>query len=341
MAGVARADTDPTEYAVDQLAKSMAPDMGRVGGFYHNVGKRTDFVTTLQQGKCYFLSGVGGPGVKKLSLYLWDPTNKRVSDNKSHTQNAGINYCPETTGSFKFQGKIEGGDGPFAIGIYAKGAPKVAMAPPPPPPPAPVAAPPPAEVPCVDDGGGGDGHAVFTCDGKAMDVTFDGQFIQHNPGEMPIRVNNANAGCHRVKVDCWTGVFKHGVVYDGPVKVRAGGENRYYAHAGVLTVSGFTDLQPATPPPPQFSRDQLDDASDALKDAIDMTRDSGCSDRVAGKLESLLDLVKDLGGGSGDINRVYSKLDDTQGMINDTCSRRERDSLSRKLSKVSRSLGRR
>src|SRR5262249_23050400 len=153
-------------------------------------------------------------------------------------------------------------DGPWVAGVYLRGAPKqglkeVVHAPPPPPPASAPAA------TCNDDGERGTGNVSISCDGKAIDVYFDGQFLQHAPGQMPLRVDNAGAGCHRVKVDCWTGVFKHGVVYDGPLKVYGDHEARYNGRPGALDLVGKS---PLAPPPPAVSHEGLRDAMEYLHD---------------------------------------------------------------------------
>src|SRR5262249_37240129 len=158
---------------------------------------------------------------------------------------------PMATGTYKFQAKIEGGSGAYVVGLYAKGAPKQALAQVAEKP-QPVQQAPVQEATCVDDGETGPAVASFSCDGVAIDVTLDGQFLQHKPGEMPFR-RDVNPGCHRVKVDCWKGVFKHGVVYNGPVKFKAGFESRFNARPGGIDLVGTSGLAPPAPEAPTIS----------------------------------------------------------------------------------------
>jgi hypothetical protein len=339
--GAAYADVDPVEQMAEQQAAASAPDSGRVGAFFHGAGKKTDFTVMLEQGKCYFFSGAGGDGVKKLSLYLWGPPrNERLSDNRARSPLSSMMYCATVTGMYKFQAKIEGGDGAMVVGLYARGAPKQAL---PQVAPRPVAAAPAAaapEAPCVDDGEEGPAQASFSCEGKAIDVTLDGEFLQHQPGEMPI-VRDVAPGCHRVKVDCWTGIFKHGVVYNGNVKFAAGYQSRFNGRPGALDLVGKSKLAPPPPAAPQVSREQLDDAREYLKDAIDVNRDldSRCQGRISGKLESIRDLLRDFERGEVDLDRVLRKVGDTRSMVREECGSRAGESIDRKLSKVERALG--
>jgi hypothetical protein len=246
---LALAEKNPHELMVEQAALSIAPDAGRVGEFFPGVGKRTQWVVLLEQGKCYIISGAAGGDARTMSVYLWGPDGNRITEHRSNTLMAQLQHCATVTGMYKFEGKT-GKEGPWIVGLYQRGAPKQKikeMQKPAPPPPAAAAPPPPPAPTCHDDGERGTGDATFSCDGGAIDVYFDGQFIKHAPGQMPLRVNHVGAGCHRVKIDCWTGVFKHGVVYDGPVKIYGGHEARYHGRPGALDLVGKSEF---APPPP-------------------------------------------------------------------------------------------
>ena len=58
--------------------------------------------------------------MKKLSLYIWDPSNKRLSDNKADSNIATVGHCAKDTGMFKFQAKVSSGGGPYKVGVYEK-----------------------------------------------------------------------------------------------------------------------------------------------------------------------------------------------------------------------------
>jgi hypothetical protein len=137
---------DPMEHQADMQVYAMAPDAQRVLPFFRGAEKKTDYQTILEAGKCYWFSGVGGPGVKKLALYLWGPDNKRVADHKSPNPMSTMAHCAMVSGMFKFQAKIDGA-GPYVVGVYAKGGPPPGAVPPPP-----QAPPPPPPKPAVDLG---------------------------------------------------------------------------------------------------------------------------------------------------------------------------------------------
>jgi hypothetical protein len=254
LASVARAEKNPLELLAEQGALLTAPDAGRVGEFFPGEGKRQQWTVLLEQGRCYVISGAAAGGAKKMAVYLWGPSGQRIIESRSPGLLAQVQHCASVTGMYKFEGKTAG-NGPWVVGLYQKGAPRqkikeVVQAPPPVAvaPSRPSAPPPPPAAPtCSDDGERGSGNLTISCEGVAIDVYFDGQFIRHAPGEMPIRIYDAGAGCHRVKVDCWKGVFKHGVVYEGPIKVYGYHEARYNGRPGALDLVGKSALE--APPP--------------------------------------------------------------------------------------------
>jgi hypothetical protein len=132
--GAAHAQQDPMEAAAAAQVAAQAPGATQAAPFFRGIGKKTDFQILLEAGKCYWWAGVGGPGVKKLALYLWGPGagafTPRLTDAKSPTANATMAHCPSMSGMHKFQVKTEG-EGPTVVGLYAKVAPTPAAAPPP------------------------------------------------------------------------------------------------------------------------------------------------------------------------------------------------------------------
>ncbi len=61
------------------------------------------------------------PGkVKKLSLYIWDPSNKRITENKADSNIATVGHCAKDTGMFKFQAKVHSGSGAYKVGVFEK-----------------------------------------------------------------------------------------------------------------------------------------------------------------------------------------------------------------------------
>jgi hypothetical protein len=83
------------------------------------------FKLGLDAGTCYSFIAQGTPGkVKKLWLYLWDQSGKRIIESKGESPNATIGHCAKETGMFKFQVKVHSGSGDYKLGIYAKDAAK-------------------------------------------------------------------------------------------------------------------------------------------------------------------------------------------------------------------------
>jgi hypothetical protein len=112
---------------IEKEARSAAPGATRVGDFFDGKADRigradmTDWSTSLEVGKCYWIIGVGAPGdIKELALFLWGPNNKRITESKATSNKAMIGHCPTTPGMFKVQAKIGSGNGDFKVGIYAK-----------------------------------------------------------------------------------------------------------------------------------------------------------------------------------------------------------------------------
>jgi hypothetical protein len=126
---VAHAQVDPMEQAVDGQVSAVAPAAARMGAFVKNTAEKTDWMSPLEVGKCYWFSGVGGPGVKKLALFLWGPDGKRITEVKSPGPSATLAFCPPFGGMFHLQAKIQGG-GPYVVGTYV-GSAQQALPPPP------------------------------------------------------------------------------------------------------------------------------------------------------------------------------------------------------------------
>lgn len=108
---------------IDEQARMMAPGAVRVGDFfsgYGNKGQRSDWFVPLEAGHCYTFIGAGGAGVQWLSQFLWDPTGRRVADNKSKTPQSVMGFCAPMPGPYHLQAKVEKGGGEYHVGVYAK-----------------------------------------------------------------------------------------------------------------------------------------------------------------------------------------------------------------------------
>jgi hypothetical protein len=154
-APVEKPPSDALEAEVQRVATASSPGARRIGDFMRGAGDKNshmDWYVPLEAGTCYFIVGVGGPGIEFLSLYLWDPSNKRMTENRAKSPQVTIAACTTFPGPHHVQAKVGKGLGEYRVGVYrtsASGAPAPAPAavavatPPPPPPPAYRAAPPP------------------------------------------------------------------------------------------------------------------------------------------------------------------------------------------------------
>jgi hypothetical protein len=162
-APVEKPPADALEAEVQRIATSSSPGARRVGEFMRGAGDKNshmDWFVPLEAGTCYYFVGVGGAGIEFLSLYLWDPQNKRITENRAKSPQVTLAACTTFPGPHHVQAKVGKGMGEYRVAIYRAGASggppppapvavAVAPPPPPPPPPAPVrtAAPPPPPPP--------------------------------------------------------------------------------------------------------------------------------------------------------------------------------------------------
>ncbi len=108
---------------VDNLAATLAPGSRRVGELFAGVadkGRKNDWFVPLDGGRCYTFIAAGGAGVQFLSQFLWDPSGRRVSDNKSKSAESVMGFCTAMPGAYHLQAKIERGAGEFRVGVYAR-----------------------------------------------------------------------------------------------------------------------------------------------------------------------------------------------------------------------------
>ena len=107
--------------AVERQALQVAPGARRVGELFASAASTTDWPITLDSGKCYWFIGSGDPGeVKKLTLYLWDPQGRRLTENHSETENVMVGHCATAPGMYKLEAKVSSGAGQYKVGVYAK-----------------------------------------------------------------------------------------------------------------------------------------------------------------------------------------------------------------------------
>jgi hypothetical protein len=128
------ATPDPQlESMINQQAESAAPGSVMVNealfrGVAYDRGEFQDFRVELVKGNCYVFVAASDQTATALHLFVWDPEDKKVADDKSKTREALAQTCPKQTGTYKVQGKIARGAGHFAIGVFGKEAPEGAVA---------------------------------------------------------------------------------------------------------------------------------------------------------------------------------------------------------------------
>ncbi len=108
---------------VDNQAATLAPGSRRVGELFAGMadkGRKNDWFGPLDGGRCYTFIAAGGAGVLFLSQFLWDPSGRRVSDNKSKSAESVMGFCTAMPGPYHLQAKIERGAGEFRVGVYAR-----------------------------------------------------------------------------------------------------------------------------------------------------------------------------------------------------------------------------
>jgi hypothetical protein len=111
----------------DKAAAAAAQGARRNGAFLQGGGSgtghddRADYTLQFEAGKCYWVISCGEPDhIKKLSMYLWGPNNKRITETKGDSATAMVGHCPQITGMFKVQTKVTSGSGAWNVGVYVK-----------------------------------------------------------------------------------------------------------------------------------------------------------------------------------------------------------------------------
>jgi hypothetical protein len=115
---------DTLSLAVDAQAQVSAPGYARQSEIYRGVasseGGRSDWYVQLEGGRCYNFIGAGGAGVRKLFLYLWEPSGRRVTDRRNPGPLTIMPYCAPFPGPYHLQAKVDDGAGEYRVGVYVK-----------------------------------------------------------------------------------------------------------------------------------------------------------------------------------------------------------------------------
>lgn len=105
---------------VATLAKTSAAGAEMIGEPFKGDTASTDWYVALEKGKCYWFVGAGDDDIEKLSLYLWDPDDKRLKASKAESNEVTVGHCPDAPGMYHFRAQTEGGVGNYQVGLYAK-----------------------------------------------------------------------------------------------------------------------------------------------------------------------------------------------------------------------------
>ncbi len=106
---------------IDQQAASAAPGAHRVGDPFVGKGDLSEWYAPMKPGFCYWVVAAGEPKkVKRLSMYLWDPGNHRVTESRAETNLSMVGHCPTAGGMFKFEAKIESGSGHYKAALFER-----------------------------------------------------------------------------------------------------------------------------------------------------------------------------------------------------------------------------
>jgi serine/threonine-protein kinase len=115
--------SDAIAAAVERTAATAAPGAHRSAPFFAGQGEEGqhgDWFVPFEAGKCYTIVASGGPEVKMLYLYLWNPAGRRATERQEGRPNVVLQHCASTPGSYHFQVKVADGKGAFKAGVYAK-----------------------------------------------------------------------------------------------------------------------------------------------------------------------------------------------------------------------------
>ena len=98
-------------------------------GVSHEEDEATDFHIQLDAAHCYWFGYAGDARVAKFSLYIWDPSGKRLDSARGKKPQGLFTHCATQSGIYRLQGKVAEGKGHFAIVAYRTRAAGVAAAP--------------------------------------------------------------------------------------------------------------------------------------------------------------------------------------------------------------------
>ena len=112
------------EGAADQTAHASVPDGERIQpalfGVAHAEDEETDYRLQLEAGQCYWFGWAGEASIQKFSVYLFDPTDKRLDSARGKPAQGVFSHCAKEPGIYRFQTKVNEGAGHYAVVLYRK-----------------------------------------------------------------------------------------------------------------------------------------------------------------------------------------------------------------------------
>ena len=120
------------EPRAEQEAKAAAKDGHRFSEALRGVGQEdeyTDWRIPLEAGQCYWFGYAGDAGVQRFSMYIFDPTDKRLDSARGKPRQGVFQHCALLNGMYRVQGKVAEGGGHYAVVVYSGKAPAVVLPP--------------------------------------------------------------------------------------------------------------------------------------------------------------------------------------------------------------------
>lgn len=106
---------------VDKQAAAAAPGATRSGDYFTGSGDKSEWSVAIPANTCFWMIGVGEPDkVKKLTVYVWDQNQKRVTESHNDNNIAVAGSCTTTAQMYKFQEKVQSGSGAVKAAVYLK-----------------------------------------------------------------------------------------------------------------------------------------------------------------------------------------------------------------------------
>ncbi len=85
-------------------------------------GGRADLTSVLRAGLCYKVLAQGGPGVRDLDLFVFDPNGVLLQRDRTQDEHPVIGVeravCPQEPGLYRVEVRMTAGGGPYAVQLW-------------------------------------------------------------------------------------------------------------------------------------------------------------------------------------------------------------------------------